>query len=98
MTGQLGTVYLLHFERKLKHAGHYLGFTPGVLTDRIAKHRLGNGARLTQVIREKGIGFVVARVWNNVTRTDERRLHNRKENPRLCPICMGNHHMRKEEN
>jgi predicted GIY-YIG superfamily endonuclease len=99
-TERRGTLYLLHFERKLKHAGHYLGFVPGpfdALCDRIAQHRAGTGARLTQVTREQGIRFVVSRVWTDKTRSDERKLKNQKNSPRLCPICRGEDQMHEEE-
>ena len=81
------TVYLLHFERRLHHAGHYLGSTDD-LTRRLAEHRAGRGARLIEVITEAGIDFVLARTWQG-DRNLERRLKRRKEAPRLCPLCQG---------
>lgn len=80
-----GFVYLLHFDRPLSHARHYMGWTSG-LHERLAAHRDGRGARLTAVLREVGIGWKLARAWRG-GRTDERRLKRRKEAPRLCPIC-----------
>jgi predicted GIY-YIG superfamily endonuclease len=81
-------VYLVHFDRPYKHARHYLGFTSRTLGARLAEHEDGKGARLMQVIREAGIGFVLARVWRRATRTDERRLKRFKSTcTRLCPIC-----------
>jgi predicted GIY-YIG superfamily endonuclease len=50
-----GTVYLLHFDRPLKHAKHYLGYAND-LQARLEQHRSGNGARLIQVVQEAGIG------------------------------------------
>jgi predicted GIY-YIG superfamily endonuclease len=76
------TVYLLHFDRPYRH---YLGFASD-LEARIAIHRAGRGARLIQVITAAGIGFVIARTWSG-GRDLERRLKNRKNSPRLCPIC-----------
>jgi predicted GIY-YIG superfamily endonuclease len=81
------TVYLLHFDRKLHHAGHYLGSADD-LDRRLAQHRAGRGARLIEVITEAGIGFRLARTWEG-DRTLERRLKRRKEAPRLCPFCTG---------
>lgn len=81
------TVYLLHFERRLHHAGHYLGSADD-LERRLAQHRAGRGARLIEVITEAGIGFSLARIWEG-DRTLERQLKRRKEAPRLCPICRG---------
>jgi predicted GIY-YIG superfamily endonuclease len=80
-----GTVYLLHFERKYKHAGHYMGWSEN-LTGRLDAHASGEGSRLMQVLRDAGIGFACVRTWSG-TRNDERRLKNRKEAPRLCPVC-----------
>ncbi|HUX78059.1 MAG TPA: endonuclease [Anaerolineae bacterium] len=79
-------VYLVHFERRVSgHAGHYLGYTED-LARRLSEHRAGRGARLTEVCKERGIGFTVARIWLG-GRELERRLKRRKDGPRLCPIC-----------
>ena len=85
MEMEIGTVYLLHFDSAFKHARHYLGWT-GNLENRLQQHRDGQGARLMEVVRDAGIGFELARTWTG-TRRDERRLHNWKASPRLCPIC-----------
>jgi len=91
--GQTPGVYLLHFNEKLRHAGHYLGSAADIDV-RIAKHRSGRGARLTAVIKELGIGFVIARVWFTETVRDARLLEakfKRSNNPggRRCPVCRG---------
>ena len=80
-------VYLLHFSPSYKHARHYLGFAWKV-KDRIALHRSGRGARLTQVAIEAGCELVLTRVWKYQFRRDERRLKNQKNSPKLCPICV----------
>lgn len=90
----MGTCYLFHFETPIapgRHTcQHYLGWTSRHVRERIAEHRKGCGARLTQVAKERGISFIVVRTWPNTTRSDERRLKNRKDVPkRLCPICTG---------
>lgn len=54
-----GTVYLLHFDRPYKHARHYLGWAKD-LDARLEHHRAGTGARLLAVLKEHGIGFVLA--------------------------------------
>jgi predicted GIY-YIG superfamily endonuclease len=83
-----GTVYLIHFERRLKHAGHYLGYCRS-LDERLNQHRTGNGARLLEVIGQVGIGWRVVRTWTG-DRGLERRLKNQKNTPRkLCPVCRG---------
>ena len=87
----MGTIYLLCFvdeqgrHTPYRHAGHYMGWTQD-LDARIEAHRAGKGARLIQVITAAGLGFVMARTWEG-DRHQERALKNRKEGPRLCPIC-----------
>ncbi len=86
----MSVVYLLHFEAPIapgRHtAQHYIGFSTDLLP-RVWAHMHGHsGARLPQVAAERGIGFVVARTWQG-DRNLERRLKNRHEAPRLCPIC-----------
>ena len=81
-------VYLLHFQTPYQHATHYLGWSV-CLAARLAHHRAGRGARLMAAVSAAGIDVTVARVWCGATRYDERRLHNRKENRALCPICAG---------
>lgn len=87
-----GTVYLLHFDRPIsdRHtAQHYIGWAFH-LGSRIEQHLKGKGARLTQVARERGIGFVIAETWPG-DRYFERRLKDRKMGSRLCPICKRAH-------
>lgn len=80
-------VYLLHLDRPYRHARHYLGSSRDVPA-RLAEHQAGRGARLMQVIREAGIGFVLARLWEG-GREQERKLKRRRGSVRLCPICQG---------
>jgi predicted GIY-YIG superfamily endonuclease len=79
---------LLHFERPYQHAQHYLGYSPRI-ADRLDKHAAGTGARLTQVVKDAGIGWELARTWPGKGRTEERRLKNRGSSRRHCPICKG---------
>ena len=79
-------VYLIHFEERYKHAGHYLGYSAD-LEGRIRAHRLSRGARLLQVVNEAGIGWEVARVWEDGGRDLEQALKALHNAPRLCPIC-----------
>lgn len=85
MTGQLGIVYLLHFERPYQHARHYTGWTEDV-PDRLEHHATGRGARLMEVIYQAGIGFVLVRVCEG-TRTTERAIKNAGGAVRYCPLC-----------
>lgn len=85
----MGFVYLLHFERPIapgRHtAQHYIGYAAD-LAARLQAHDHGQGARMTQVARERDIAWTVARLWRG-GRGLERRLKDRKATPRLCPIC-----------
>jgi predicted GIY-YIG superfamily endonuclease len=82
----VGTVYLLHFDQPVSdHARHYLGWASD-LTARLEAHREGRGARLMEVVRERGITWHVSRTWEG-TRGRERAIKDRAESPRLCPDC-----------
>ena len=89
----MSVVYLLHFSEPIapgRHTTqHYLG-TAEDLDARVAQHLAGTGARLCAVAKERGITFTVARVWDG-GRELERQLKDRKEGPRLCPICQRRH-------
>ena len=87
-------VYLLHFSRPYPRDSrasvqHYLGFTASARTlpQRLGHHRDGSGARLMAAVSAAGIGFTVARVWRDADRTAERRLKNRRNGRKLCPLC-----------
>lgn len=79
-------VYLLHFDRPYKHARHYLGYAEN-LERRLRQHRKGTGARLMEVIRGAGIDFKCVRVWDDGTRSMERKLKKWKKSSQLCPCC-----------
>jgi predicted GIY-YIG superfamily endonuclease len=78
-------VYLLHFSEPFKHARHYLGSADNLYV-RLQQHNAGQGARLTQVVRDAGIDLVLARTWPG-DRKLERCLKRQHNSPRLCPIC-----------
>lgn len=82
----MGTVYLIHFERPLHHARHYIGWASFVAL-RIQNHRSGHGARLMAVVTEAGIAWKVVRTWRNRGRRFERYLKNLKDAASLCPVC-----------
>lgn len=79
------TVYLLHFDAPYKHAKHYLGIAKD-LDARLAQHAAGQGARLTQVVRQAGITWQLARTWKG-DRQRERALKKQGGASRLCPVC-----------
>jgi predicted GIY-YIG superfamily endonuclease len=83
----MSTIYLLHLDKPLRHAKHYVGFADD-LEARLERHANGHGARMLQVCRERGISWTLARTWTG-DRKFERRLKNRKDAPHICPICSG---------
>ena len=84
-----GTIYLLHFDQAVSdHARHYLGWASD-LAARLEAHREGRGARLMEVVAERGITWHLSRTWEG-TRDRERAIKNRAEGPRLCPDCTPN--------
>lgn len=86
----MSVCYLLHFDRPISPdhtCRHYLGFANHLET-RLEHHRKGtSGVRLLQVAHERGITFVVARVWEGGTKELEKKLKKEKNAPRLCLLC-----------
>lgn len=81
-------VYLLHFSEPLHHARHYLGWCPDDGLDaRLAEHRAGAGARITQVVVALGIGLELVRTWPGGSRKFERKLKNYRKATAPCPYC-----------
>jgi hypothetical protein len=79
-------LYLIHFMKPYKHAGHYRGYCEdGKLDERLARHRSGSGARLIRVIQEAGIDWVLAATFPG-GRKQERNLK-KKSVKDICPIC-----------
>lgn len=84
------TVYLLHFDKPLKHAQHYIGWCKDDTADRrFATHLKGRGSALVRAAIQQGIGVTLVRQWEGKPRTFERQLKNRKNARRLCPCCKG---------
>jgi predicted GIY-YIG superfamily endonuclease len=54
-------VYLIHFDKAYKHARHYIGFTDDVQR-RMVEHASGQGARILRIVKEAGIGWILARL------------------------------------
>lgn len=83
-------VYLYHFDKPISpnhKCQHYLGYTKHKdTTKRMAEHKSGCGARLTQVANERGIDYTIVYTWKG-DRKLERQLKNRKNSPKLCPVC-----------
>lgn len=83
-------VYLFHFEKPIssRHTcQHYIGYADD-LASRVQDQWNGGSkaARLLQIAKQRGIGVELVRAWRG-DRTFERQLKNRKNGPRLCPVC-----------
>lgn len=89
---ELGTIYLVHFERPFRHARHYIGWTGGTLAARFARHRslapLRRGSALLRAVFAAGIDFKVVRTWPG-TRDRERSFKINGHSAPRCPICRG---------
>jgi hypothetical protein len=86
MTGEVGTIYCLHFTPRYQHAEHYVGWTRGTdATRRVAEHMRGHsGAKLVQAAVAAGCTITVD--WCRPgTRDEERRIKNGRHIARSCP-------------
>ena len=88
------TVHRLHRDATVgneRHqAQHYIGFSENghTLSARIDHHRKGtSGASIMHALKERGIGFVLARTFKGASRSFERRLKKTKKVRVYCPIC-----------
>jgi hypothetical protein len=80
-------VYLIHFDRPLHHARHYLGYcADGTMEVRLIRHRAGRGARILAALRRVDIGWRVVRVFDGDYRF-ERRLKSLHKIWHYCPVC-----------
>jgi hypothetical protein len=83
-----GVIYTLHFSKPVgtdqHYAQHYTGFTSD-LHARLAAHAAGKGARLIEVLKERGIGWELADVHPG--NRDMERLLKQHSATRRCPIC-----------
>ena len=83
----MSTIYLLHLDKPLRHARHYVGLADD-LQARLERHASGQGARMLAVCVERGITWRLARTWQG-DRKLERQLKRRKDAPQICPVCAG---------
>lgn len=81
-------VYLLHFDRPIGRAQHYLGITQeNRLHTRMREHAAGHGSRLTGEAVRLGIGWTVVRTWSGMTWQDEQMLKRRGRYATRCSRC-----------
>jgi hypothetical protein len=79
-------VYLLHFDRPLAHAHHYVGVAlDGNVERRLAEHLAGHGSPLVRAVVAAGIGVDLV-LSAPGDRKLERQWHNR-HGSRICPRC-----------
>jgi hypothetical protein len=81
-------VYLIHFAKYYKRAGHYLGYSADEkFAARIHHHKKNRGAALIRAVNNAGIKWKVVRQWPNEDGHFERKLKNKKKASLLCPVC-----------
>lgn len=81
-------VYVIHFERPLHHARHYVGLVASRerLGCRLQEHRSGRGAKILDACNRARIPYRVVRTLNG-GRLRERKVKNCKNTPKYCPAC-----------
>lgn len=85
-------LYVLHFENKRHHAGHYLGSTKHLMR-RLKSHANGTGAKLTKVLADENQNWLLAAIYVKKANggMDIRQLEShqkrRKNGRSVCPIC-----------
>ena len=85
-------VYLIHFDKPLAHAQHYLGYTANdSVEQRLERHKSGDGARILRACNLANIQYAIVKTWDcnswRAARSLERKLKSRHDSPSLCPIC-----------
>jgi predicted GIY-YIG superfamily endonuclease len=93
----IGTVYLIHFDKPYKHCRHYIGWTNLPEGERFNRHKNGNGSKLLRAVNKAGIEYKIVRTWENVSFEFEQKLKKRKNASQLCPVCIAEK-KKKEEN
>lgn len=79
----MGYCYLIKFDQKLSHAEYYIGYCNEHPRHRYKRHKAGHGARILRALNERGIGYVIVRIWKRVNRAFERSLKNLKKSRKL---------------
>jgi predicted GIY-YIG superfamily endonuclease len=78
--------YLLHFDRKVHGAQHYLGYSVHIAR-RVRQHLTGAGARLVKQALRAGITVELVRVWATADPKQERALKKTRTPKSYCPKC-----------
>jgi predicted GIY-YIG superfamily endonuclease len=80
-------VYIIHFNKPLNHAMHYIGYSNNI-ERRIKRHERGDGAAILRVLNERGIGWRCVAMFPGQKRDFERFIKNKHNTKKYCPICM----------
>lgn len=82
------SVYLLHFDPRYQHAGHYIGFCQDDSPERRFEHHMaGRGSPLVKAAIAAGSRVHVAQFFPGASRTFERKLKNWGSARKWCPAC-----------
>jgi predicted GIY-YIG superfamily endonuclease len=79
-------LYLLHFDPRYLHAGHYLGYTHDVVK-RFALHLRGKGSPLVKAAVNNGSKIVLVRIWAEDGNAEQEIKRVVGSRARLCPLC-----------
>ncbi len=83
-------IYMLHFEPKYKHAGHYVGITDRHrLLTRMTEHARGSGSKLVRAAVSNNCRLFLVRTWAAETFEDERAFKSKTNFRAACPVCAG---------
>lgn len=82
------TVYVLHLDPPLRHARHYVGYTPDADAGRrVAEHLRGVGNPLVKAALAAGSVVSLAHEFPGAGRDFERNIKNRKDVRCWCALC-----------
>jgi predicted GIY-YIG superfamily endonuclease len=79
-------LYLLHFDPRYLHAGHYLGYTQDLMK-RFNLHLRGKGSPLVRAAVKNGSKVVLVRLWNEDGNAEQEIKRVVGSRARLCPVC-----------
>jgi predicted GIY-YIG superfamily endonuclease len=79
-------LYLLHFDPRFRHAGHYLGYTQD-LPQRFSLHLRGRGSPLVAAAVQSGCKIRLVRIWEEDGNAEQEIKRVIGSRARLCPIC-----------
>lgn len=87
-------IYLIHFDKKLHHSQHYLGFAEDNIEARFDQHCKGNGAKILRRCNELGIEYKIVATFEG-DRNMERKMKNGKNLKQYCPHCKAEYNEKK---